>query len=44
MLEQTGSLLELALQWWRSATLIDYAHVVLAVVVAGWFLSRYASE
>jgi hypothetical protein len=28
------------LEMWHSATLTDYAHVVLAVVVVAWFISR----
>lgn len=29
---------------WQSATLVDYAHVVLAIVVLGWFAGRYFSS
>jgi len=25
---------------WQSATLMDYAHCVLAIIVVGWFISR----
>jgi hypothetical protein len=29
---------------WQSATLMDYVHVVLAVIVLGWFVARYFSS
>jgi hypothetical protein len=34
-------LVESILFKWQSATLTDYAHVLLAIVVVGWFISRY---
>jgi hypothetical protein len=35
------SLIESLLTRWQSATLTDYAHVVLAIVIVAWFVSRY---
>lgn len=31
---------EFLLEKWQSATLIDYAHAVLAIVILGWFVSK----
>lgn len=31
------------LTWWQTATLTDYAHLVLAVVLVGWFWTRLHS-
>jgi len=28
------------LELWQGATLTDYAHVVLAIVLLAWFISR----
>lgn len=33
-----------ALEAWQNATLVDYAHVVLGIVVLGWFVARYFSS
>ncbi len=30
----------LLLNHWQQATLVDYGHMILAVVLAGWFLTR----
>lgn len=32
------------LNQWHQATLVDYAHMVLAIVVGGWFVSKYYSQ
>ena len=32
-----GSLLET----WQEATLTDYGHLLMAVIIAGWFIGRY---
>lgn len=32
---------EKILETWRGATLTDYAHVILAIVVVAWFITRY---
>ena len=29
---------------WQNATLIDYAHIVLSIIVLGWFVGRYFSS
>lgn len=26
---------------WQNASLTDYAHLVLAITILGWFISRY---
>lgn len=26
---------------WQQATLMDYGHLILAVVLLGWFITRY---
>jgi hypothetical protein len=28
-------------QTWQQATLMDYANLVIAVVLLGWFIARY---
>lgn len=33
-------LIEFLLHEWQTATLMDYAHCVIAIIVVGWFLSR----
>lgn len=30
--------------YWQDATLVDYGHMVLAIVLVGWFTSRLASR
>lgn len=32
------------LEKWQNATLVDYGHMVLAVVLLGWFVSRLNSR
>lgn len=35
-----SSLVENLMHRWQTATLTDYAHVVLGIVVIAWFISR----
>ncbi len=35
-----GRLIEYLMYEWQTATLTDYAHCVLAIIVIGWFMSR----
>lgn len=32
------------LEKWQNATLVDYGHLVLAVVLLGWFFTRLNSR
>jgi hypothetical protein len=32
------------LELWQNASLTDYAGLVLAVVISGWFISRYGRK
>ena len=32
--------IELLLQRWQTATLTDYAHCVIAIILIGWFISK----
>lgn len=36
-----GYYIELLIHQWQTATLMDYAHCVIAIIVVGWFFSRY---
>ena len=35
-----NSVVETLLLKWQTATLTDYAHVILGIVVVAWFISR----
>ncbi len=35
-----GHFIEVCLYRWQTATLTDYAHCVIAIIVIGWFVSR----
>ena len=35
-----GRSLEFLFERWTTATLTDYAHLALAVVLVGWFMTR----
>jgi hypothetical protein len=37
----TQELFDYLMTSWQDATLHDYGHIVLGVIVTGWFLGRY---
>jgi len=38
--EAMGHFIEMLMYRWQTATMIDYAHCVIAIIVIGWFASR----
>lgn len=40
----SGNIIETLMYRWQTATMTEYASVVLAIVLIGWFVSHYTSK
>lgn len=43
-MDKVTSWFGLLLEHWQQATIVDYGHMVLAVVLLGWFITHYHSR